>query len=265
MKKVFFALSAAAILTAGIIACNKQNPVVQENLEQFEIEGKSANNNVESTLGRRHNQYLERVGRLNVFPEITRRDLYNEGVKDAEKFREQVFDFEFFNSALDLAVNQKTLDNMASHLLNEGLISQALYDELLKIDGILNQIQSSTELNKKLLDNEKSIQRNSLLSSFEKDVAKGTSTIARYSSQFWSQAISNKQSPWHTFVMADLEDTDVENDDTPQLKINWKKLAKFGLDVVGFTGGAVLGNALCGPPCGAAGGALVGNAASGLI
>ena len=151
-------------------------------------------------------------------------------------------------------INQNIEKNIADYYYKQGLITIKESLEYNKLAKIIKSEQNIKSLITTLLKYESSIiQRNDLTIEEGAHILRA-SAVARYSSEYWNNAINNPNNVWHESVSTTNESGNGGNGE-PFSKERPKLKKIFG-DVWGL----IVGDVICGPPCGVfLGGVVSGN------
>lgn len=147
--------------------------------------------------------------------------------------------------------NKNALGEFAEILYKKGLLTTVQKSFLIQILNTLNLFQA--EKPELVVASMYGLQNNMLgrtdVPLEEKALMIGMSCIAIATVEFWADAYSDKNNPWHSNALKALP--------------YW--LRKGGADLLGFAAGAAVGFFIGGPVVSAAGGTLVGGACSNAI
>jgi hypothetical protein len=155
-----------------------------------------------------------------------------------------------FNEIQELT-NKNALGEFAEILYRKGLLTTVQKSFLIQILNTLNLFEA--EKPELVVASMYGLQNNMLgrtdVSLEEKALMIGMSCIAIATVEFWADAYSDKNNPWHSNTLKALP--------------YW--LRKGGADLLGFAAGAAVGLLIGGPALSSVGGTLVGSACSNAV
>lgn len=151
-------------------------------------------------IGQEHNEVINAIGLIQDFPFISEDEMgnYMLAYLDEMGIQDSLHNLAFYNSLYDSMDENQTLSDLSIQLLNDSKINEEQLYYLEKIDTIIfNGADDNDNLNLKIDDLESSVLENSNLSDEEKLILWGALSIARYSANYWYDALNNSENPWH--------------------------------------------------------------------
>lgn len=107
--------------------------------------------------------------------------------------------FELIKDAFVFMDHAEPLLAAADFLVTEGDISDQAYQQIIKLNYLLDNSPDPQTLGLAILDLEKEIMQNTAYTTFELEVLLGGTSIARHSTCYWINAALDPNSPWYPY------------------------------------------------------------------
>lgn len=198
--KIFLFTCIFCTLLFGCKKSNQEDFAVLQNANLNHGNYRNSIINPYDSIGIIHNQVLIAVGLMQDFPFTSQEDMGNYiltymdslGIDDPEH------DLSYYNSIYDDIDKYKNLSELSNQLLDESKINESQLFYLEELNTIIiSNIDDNELLNSNINDLETNLLENSNMTDDDKLVIWGALSTARYSANFWYDALTNRENPWH--------------------------------------------------------------------
>ena len=189
------------ISTILFASCDKSDEVQQAAPKNNDnVEYSISISNMETEIGQKHNDAMDYIAEHADFSSLTidglidileQFDINNGGSaytsEQKDTYKQDILDIDF---SVDLY-------KLVDQLLSKGSISTAVHDQFDRIaDEAYDETQTLANLKSDLIAIERDINSMSTFTNAEKEMLIGTSVIARYSIEYWTQVEADPDTKW---------------------------------------------------------------------
>ncbi len=202
MKKRSIIITAFLILTVLIfLSCKKDNNSNNNKINNFTIQTfKNKETNPYDSCGIIHNDVLSAIGNMPNFPYISSEntDVYMLDYMVSKGYCDSDLELSYLDSIGEVLNSYHDIASYSNQLFNDNLIEINQLNYLNKLNEIIvASIDNNSVYNIEICDLEISLSKDNGLTDDAKAIVWGALSIARYSGNFWNDALYNKENPWH--------------------------------------------------------------------